>query len=93
MEKCVFADSLVTVSDSGRELGDFSVSVSRASYNEELCFLLHASSHGVIDEVPCGTSIVGEMTSLITFHFTIYLIMYDADVVSDVSFSVDSLYI
>ncbi|XP_056606867.1 ciliogenesis-associated TTC17-interacting protein isoform X3 [Triplophysa dalaica] len=58
VEKCVFADSLVTVSDSGRELGDFSVSVSRASCNEELCFLLHASSHGVIDEVPCGTSIV-----------------------------------
>nr|XP_055068612.1 ciliogenesis-associated TTC17-interacting protein isoform X1 [Misgurnus anguillicaudatus] len=58
LDQCLFADSLVNVSESGRELGDFSISVSRASYNEELCFLLHASSHGVIDEVPCGTSIV-----------------------------------
>ncbi|XP_073809454.1 ciliogenesis-associated TTC17-interacting protein isoform X3 [Danio rerio] len=58
LEQCLFADSLVTVSDSGRELGDFSVSVTKASYNEELCYLLHANSHGTIDDVPCGTSIV-----------------------------------
>uniref|UniRef100_A0A673H5J0 Ciliogenesis-associated TTC17-interacting protein n=1 Tax=Sinocyclocheilus rhinocerous TaxID=307959 RepID=A0A673H5J0_9TELE len=58
LDQCLFADSLVTVSDSGRELGDFSVSVTKASYNEELCYLLHANSHGTIDDIPCGTSIV-----------------------------------
>ncbi|XDV36197.1 hypothetical protein PO909_006025 [Leuciscus waleckii] len=57
LEDCLFADSLVTVSDSGRELGDFSVSVTKASYNEELCYMLHANSHGTIDDIPCGTSI------------------------------------
>uniref|UniRef100_A0A8C1NS52 Ciliogenesis-associated TTC17-interacting protein n=1 Tax=Cyprinus carpio TaxID=7962 RepID=A0A8C1NS52_CYPCA len=58
LDQCLFADSLVTVSDSGRELGDFSVSVTKASYNEELCYLLHANSHGTIDDIPCGTSII-----------------------------------
>lgn len=57
LDDCLFADSLVTVSDSGRELGDFSVSVTKSSYNEELCYLLHANSHGTIDDIPCGTSI------------------------------------
>ncbi|TRY82799.1 hypothetical protein DNTS_025569 [Danionella cerebrum] len=57
LELCLFADSLVTVSDSGRELGEFSVSVTKATYNQELCYLLHANSHGVIDDLPCGTSI------------------------------------
>ncbi|KAK7155022.1 hypothetical protein R3I93_009845 [Phoxinus phoxinus] len=57
LDDCLFADSLVTVSDSGRELGDFSASVTKASYNEELCYLLHANSHGTIDDIPCGTSI------------------------------------
>ncbi|XP_056122885.1 ciliogenesis-associated TTC17-interacting protein [Rhinichthys klamathensis goyatoka] len=57
LDDCLFADSLVTVSDSGRELGDFSVRVTKASYNEELCYLLHANSHGTIDDIPCGTSI------------------------------------
>ncbi|XP_043097684.1 ciliogenesis-associated TTC17-interacting protein [Puntigrus tetrazona] len=58
LDQCLFADSLVTVSDSGRELGDFSVSVTKASYNHELCYLLHANSHGTVDDVPCGTSII-----------------------------------
>ncbi|XP_077055428.1 ciliogenesis-associated TTC17-interacting protein [Siphateles boraxobius] len=57
LDDCLFADSLVTVSDSGREMGDFSVSVTKASYNEELCYLVHANSHGAIDDIPCGTSI------------------------------------
>lgn len=61
LEQCLFADSLVTVSDSGRELGDFSVSVTKESYNDELCYLLHANSHGTIDDVPCGTSIIGKL--------------------------------
>ncbi|XP_051562229.1 ciliogenesis-associated TTC17-interacting protein isoform X2 [Myxocyprinus asiaticus] len=58
LDQCVFADSLVTVSNSDKELGDFSVSVTEASYNEELCYLLHANSHGMIDGIPCGTTIV-----------------------------------
>ncbi|XP_053327473.1 ciliogenesis-associated TTC17-interacting protein [Spea bombifrons] len=61
---CLFAESLYTVSDLGEELGSFTVSVQPAyyeleGYEHEKCFLVHASSQGSVDGVPCGTSIVG----------------------------------
>ncbi|XP_066520254.1 ciliogenesis-associated TTC17-interacting protein [Hoplias malabaricus] len=59
IDHCLFVDSLVTVSNSGRELGEFCVSIQKASYHDEPCFLVHANSHGTIDNIPCGTSIVG----------------------------------
>ncbi|KAM5153126.1 ciliogenesis-associated TTC17-interacting protein [Mantella aurantiaca] len=66
LDLCLFAESLQTLSDSGEEVGDFSVSVQPASYDqegeEESCLLLHASSRGSIHGVPCGTSIVAYMT-------------------------------
>ncbi|KAM8934047.1 ciliogenesis-associated TTC17-interacting protein [Pelodytes ibericus] len=60
---CVFNESLQTVSASGEELGLFTVAVQPAHYpqqglEEEKCFLVHASTQGIIDDVPCGTSIV-----------------------------------
>ncbi|XP_069083199.1 ciliogenesis-associated TTC17-interacting protein isoform X2 [Pleurodeles waltl] len=63
LQLCVFSDSLVTISDSGQEVGEFTVSVQRAFYeedgNEEVeCFLVHATSQGSIDDIPCGTSIL-----------------------------------
>ncbi|KAB5584454.1 hypothetical protein PHYPO_G00107720 [Pangasianodon hypophthalmus] len=57
VDQCLFVDSMVTVSDTGRELGEFCVSVQKASYNDEPCYLVHANSHGAIDNIPCGTSI------------------------------------
>lgn len=60
VEQCLFVDSLVTVSDTGRELGEFCCSVQKASYNDEPCYLVHANSHGTIDNIPCGTSVMGE---------------------------------
>lgn len=53
----MFDDHLVTVSDTGKELGEFTISVEPTRYKQTDCFLIHANSHGSIDGVPCGTSI------------------------------------
>ena len=53
----MFSDHLVTVSDTGKELGEFSVSIEPTQYNLKDAFLVHANSHGAVDSVPCGTSI------------------------------------
>ncbi|XP_075037170.1 ciliogenesis-associated TTC17-interacting protein [Mixophyes fleayi] len=63
LDLCLFTELLQTVSDSGKELGSFTVSVKPAHYEQEgnvdeKCFLVHASSHGTVDNAPCGTSIV-----------------------------------
>uniref|UniRef100_W5L8H7 Ciliogenesis-associated TTC17-interacting protein n=1 Tax=Astyanax mexicanus TaxID=7994 RepID=W5L8H7_ASTMX len=63
VDQCLFADSLVTISDSGRELGEFSVSIQKASYENEPCYMVHANSHGAIDNIPCGTSITAYVSS------------------------------
>lgn len=60
VQRCLFADSLVTVSDTGRELGEFCISIQKTIHNNQPCFLVHANSHGAIDNIPCGTSITGE---------------------------------
>ncbi|KAJ8405987.1 hypothetical protein AAFF_G00308750 [Aldrovandia affinis] len=57
LQNCLFADALVTVSDTGRELGEFSVTVQKATYDSQPCYHVHANSHGSIDDIPCGTSI------------------------------------
>lgn len=53
----MFEDHLATVSDTGRELGEFAVSIEPTKHKGVECFLIHANSHGAIDGVPCGTSI------------------------------------
>ncbi|XP_069472937.1 ciliogenesis-associated TTC17-interacting protein isoform X2 [Ambystoma mexicanum] len=63
LQLCLFGDSLVTISETGRELGEFTASVQRAVYEEEgkdevECYLVHASSQGALDDAPCGTSII-----------------------------------
>lgn len=60
LQKCVFSDSLVTVSESGRDLGNFTVTVEFARKGQQPCMLLHAQSQGAIDESPCGTTVTGE---------------------------------
>ncbi|XP_018408056.1 PREDICTED: ciliogenesis-associated TTC17-interacting protein [Nanorana parkeri] len=67
LDLCLFPESLQTASDSGTEVGDFTVSIQPAYYEqegeeEEKCFLVHANSYGTIDGVPCGTSIVAYIT-------------------------------
>ncbi|XP_077978507.1 ciliogenesis-associated TTC17-interacting protein-like [Glandiceps talaboti] len=57
INKILFTDSLVTTSDTGKELGEFTVTVEPARKSGEDCYLIHANSHGAIDNVPCGTSI------------------------------------
>ncbi|XP_070775739.1 ciliogenesis-associated TTC17-interacting protein [Enoplosus armatus] len=63
LRRCVFADSLVTVSEGGRELGKFSVSVEFARRVQRPCLLLHAQSQGAIDDSPCGTTVTVYLTT------------------------------
>ncbi|MFT7818103.1 ciliogenesis-associated TTC17-interacting protein [Arapaima gigas] len=63
LQRCVFADSLVTLSDSGGELGEFTVTVQTSSHEHEPCFVVHANSHGFIDDIPCGTSITAYVST------------------------------
>jgi len=59
----LFSDGLIIMSDMGKELGDFTVSCEATQYEDGTnCFLVHANSHGAIDNVPCGTSITAWIT-------------------------------
>uniref|UniRef100_A0A3P9H718 Ciliogenesis-associated TTC17-interacting protein n=1 Tax=Oryzias latipes TaxID=8090 RepID=A0A3P9H718_ORYLA len=57
LQRCVFTESLVVFSESGRELGTFNVTVQYAHKVQQPCVLLHAQSHGTIDGAPCGTTV------------------------------------
>ncbi|XP_041660136.1 ciliogenesis-associated TTC17-interacting protein [Cheilinus undulatus] len=63
LQKCVFADSLVTVSEGGRDLGKFTVTVEFACRGQQPCMLLHAQSQGAIDDCPCGTTVTAYLTT------------------------------
>uniref|UniRef100_A0A3Q2XC15 Ciliogenesis-associated TTC17-interacting protein n=1 Tax=Hippocampus comes TaxID=109280 RepID=A0A3Q2XC15_HIPCM len=67
LTKCVFADSLVTISEGGRDLGRFCVSMEFAHRAHQPCVLLHAQSQGAIDDSPCGTTVTGEWGPCLTF--------------------------
>jgi len=58
--KCTFSDSLVTVSEGGRELGKFTVTAEVTRRVQQPCMLLHAQSQGAINDSPCGTTVTGE---------------------------------
>ena len=53
----------MTTSDAGKELGEFSVSVELARHSGQDCLLIHANSHGALDNVPMGTSVTGKENS------------------------------
>ncbi|XP_051268519.1 ciliogenesis-associated TTC17-interacting protein [Dicentrarchus labrax] len=63
LQRCVFPDSLVTVSEGGRDLGKFSVTVEFARRGQQPCVLLHAQSQGAIDDSPCGTTVTAYLTT------------------------------
>ncbi|XP_057712544.1 ciliogenesis-associated TTC17-interacting protein isoform X3 [Corythoichthys intestinalis] len=63
LPKCVFEDSLVTISEGGRDLGSFYVSVEFARRACRPCMLLHAQSQGAIDNSPCGTTVTAYLTA------------------------------
>lgn len=80
LQKCVFPDSLVTVSEGGRELGKFNVTVEFARRVQQPCLLLHAQSQGAIDDSPCGTTVTGEgrleLQSQVVLHCFVHLQMF-----------------
>ncbi|CAN2389107.1 Ciliogenesis associated TTC17 interacting protein, partial [Pristimantis euphronides] len=60
---CLFSESLPSISDSGAEVGSFTVDIQSAYYEQdgredEKCFLVHISSCSSVDDVPCGSSII-----------------------------------
>ncbi|XP_034469222.1 ciliogenesis-associated TTC17-interacting protein [Hippoglossus hippoglossus] len=61
--RCVFADSLVTVSEGGRQVGSFSVTLEFARRIQQPCVLLHAQSQGAIDDSPCGTTVTAYLNT------------------------------
>ncbi|CAJ1071628.1 ciliogenesis-associated TTC17-interacting protein [Xyrichtys novacula] len=63
LQRCVFADSLVTVSEGGRDLGKFTLTVEFANRSQQPCMLLHAQSQGAIDNSPCGTTVTAYLTT------------------------------
>ncbi|KAM4604676.1 ciliogenesis-associated TTC17-interacting protein [Polymixia lowei] len=63
LQKCMFSDSLVTVSEGGRELGEFIVTVEFARRVQQPCLLLHAHSQGAIDDTPCGTTVTAYLST------------------------------
>jgi len=52
-----FQDLLLTSSQTGKEIGEMKITVEDTAWRGQKCFLIHANSHGVIDQLPCGTSI------------------------------------
>ncbi|ELU05627.1 hypothetical protein CAPTEDRAFT_229000 [Capitella teleta] len=59
----LFEDNLVTISDTGKELGEFKVTISSTQHEGVSCYLIHANSHGAIDSVLCGTSITAYVSA------------------------------
>ncbi|XP_076461768.1 ciliogenesis-associated TTC17-interacting protein-like [Babylonia areolata] len=57
LKNLVSEDHLVTVSDRDKELGEYSVSMEVVRCKGQPCFLIHTNSSGVVEGVPCGTSI------------------------------------
>uniref|UniRef100_A0A3B4B6L4 Ciliogenesis-associated TTC17-interacting protein n=1 Tax=Periophthalmus magnuspinnatus TaxID=409849 RepID=A0A3B4B6L4_9GOBI len=62
LQRCVFTDNLVSLSESGRDLGKFSVSVEFACRAQQPCMLVHAQSQGAIEDSLCGTTVTGLIT-------------------------------
>ncbi|XP_078490566.1 ciliogenesis-associated TTC17-interacting protein-like [Ciona intestinalis] len=54
---CFFRDQLVTVSEDGSAVGEFTASVERVTEAGKKLVLIHASSHGKVDGTPMGTTI------------------------------------
>ncbi|CAH3196035.1 unnamed protein product, partial [Porites evermanni] len=72
-ESLLFADSLVTTSQTGREIGEMTVTVENATWRGKPCYLVHANSHGSVDQVPIGTSVTAYVgRTLQTFEQTHY---------------------
>lgn len=63
LQRCVFPDCLVTVSEGGRDLGKFTVTVEFARRGQQPCLLLHAQSQGAIDDSPCGTTVTAYLST------------------------------
>ena len=42
-----------------KEIGEMTVTVENATWRGKPCYLVHANSHGTVDQVPIGTSVTG----------------------------------
>ncbi|XP_076018387.1 ciliogenesis-associated TTC17-interacting protein [Genypterus blacodes] len=63
LQKCVLSDSLVTMSEGGRDLGEFTMTVEFTRRFQLPCILLRAHSQGAIDDCPCGTAVTAYLSA------------------------------
>lgn len=60
LQKCVFAESLVTAAEDGADPGTFRVTVQFANRVLRPCMMLQAQSRGAPDGSPSGAAVTGE---------------------------------
>eukprot|EP00794_Sanderia_malayensis_P002985 gene2985-3442_t len=71
LSKTSFTDVLGTVSNTGKEIGELVMTVEETVRGGEICYLVHAHSHGIIDNIPCGTSVTAYVArGLVTLEQT-----------------------
>ncbi|XP_061410939.1 ciliogenesis-associated TTC17-interacting protein isoform X1 [Lethenteron reissneri] len=69
LSRCLFGDELMTMSRDGTHLGEFRMRVYSAPYREHpdsgggTRFLVHATSKGAINDIPCGTTVCAYVTT------------------------------
>ncbi|XP_059823564.1 ciliogenesis-associated TTC17-interacting protein [Hypanus sabinus] len=92
----LFTDSLVTISDTGKELGEFTVSVHPTIYKGEQCVRVTANSHGSIDNIPCGTSISAHISNkleTLQLHHHEYIKLKDHSLVKETLMKKEDVYV
>lgn len=61
--RILFKDRLITLSENtGKEVGELSISIDSSAYSGKECYLVQANSNGVVDTVPVGTNITAYVT-------------------------------
>lgn len=89
----LFKDSLVTVSVTDEEIGEYNVSIEQATWQGTACCLVHAHSQGLIDNVPCGASIrayVSQKLETLEQHYHEYVQVRCSNSVSSLFFNLCS---
>nr|XP_017198599.1 ciliogenesis-associated TTC17-interacting protein [Oryctolagus cuniculus] len=67
LQLLLFSETLAMVSDTGEPQGELTIEVQRGRYKDQQgilsnCILVHASSHGFLDKMLCGNSLLGYLS-------------------------------
>lgn len=64
IDLCLFEDQLVTTSPEGKTIGEFKSSVQKTEVGRSTLLLVHAASHGKVDDIPTRTSFTAYLKPL-----------------------------